>query len=201
DLRGWELAAPAYLQPGRYDRAPRAWTRAISMGGVTAGRLAARGEAYVFMDDGVVGPDAKADFERAVALDPDQPRAQYFLGVAELEAGHRDAALARWRALIARAPDDAPWVPGLKAGIANLEAGPAAAGEDASMIRGMVARLAARLEEEPGDLDGWLRLIHSYRVLGAHDKAAAALASARAAFAGDPEALESLTAAEAAPAN
>ena len=65
----------------------------------------------------------------------------------------------------------------------------------------MVAGLAARLEEEPGDLDGWLRLIRSYRVLGDHDKAAAALASARAAFAGNREALESLKAAEDAPAD
>ncbi len=201
DLRGWELVAPAYLKLGHFDRAARAWTRAMSVGGVTAGRLAARGEANVFADGGVVGPDAKADFERAVALDPDQPRAQYFLGVAELDAGHRDAALARWRALIARAPDGAPWVQGLKAGIANLEGGPEIAAEDASMIRGMVAGLAARLEEEPGDLDGWLRLIRSYRVLGDHDKAAAALASARAAFAGNREALESLKAAEDAPAD
>ncbi|MCF8470607.1 MAG: c-type cytochrome biogenesis protein CcmI, partial [Parvibaculum sp.] len=45
DLRGWELVAPAYLQLGRYDRAARAWPRAMPIGGVTAGRLAARGEA------------------------------------------------------------------------------------------------------------------------------------------------------------
>lgn len=42
------------------------------------------------------------------------------------------------------------------------------------MIRAMVARLAARLEEEPDDLDGWRRLANSYRVLGEDAKAAAA---------------------------
>ena len=30
----------------------------------------------------------------------------------------------------------------------------------------MVDRLAARLEETPDDLDGWLRLGNAYRVLG-----------------------------------
>ena len=46
--------------------------------------------------------------------------------------------------------------------------------ERSDMIRTMVARLAARLEEEPDDLEGWRRLANSYRVLGEDAKAAAA---------------------------
>ena len=38
--------------------------------------------------------------------------------------------------------------------------------EREAFIRGMVDRLRVRLEAEPDDLDGWLRLAHSYRVLG-----------------------------------
>jgi cytochrome c-type biogenesis protein CcmH len=37
--------------------------------------------------------------------------------------------------------------------------------EREAFIRGMVDRLRVRLEAEPDDLDGWLRLAHSYRVL------------------------------------
>jgi len=37
--------------------------------------------------------------------------------------------------------------------------------ERADMIRGMVSGLAARLQAEPDDLDGWLMLIRSYAVL------------------------------------
>lgn len=40
------------------------------------------------------------------------------------------------------------------------------------MIRGMVERLAAELEQKPDDLNGWLRLGRAYDVLGEHDKAA-----------------------------
>ncbi len=52
-------------------------------------------------------------------------------------------------------------------------AGPA--GEQREMIRGMVERLAARLESEPEDAAGWLRLGRAYAVLGE-------VANARAAY-------------------
>jgi len=65
------------------------------------------------------------------------------------------------------------------------------------MIRGMVEGLAARLADDPRDLEGWLRLIRSYRVLGEREQAEAALAKALDTFAGEPEALEQLRNAEA----
>ena len=40
------------------------------------------------------------------------------------------------------------------------------AGEQSAMIRSMVARLAARLEDEPEDIEGWRRLANAYGVLG-----------------------------------
>ena len=46
------------------------------------------------------------------------------------------------------------------------------------MIRGMVEGLASRLEENPDDLDGRLRLARAYKVLGERDKAREALAQA-----------------------
>ena len=43
------------------------------------------------------------------------------------------------------------------------------AAEQQEMIEGMVAGLAARLEDSPDDRDGWLRLARSYQVLGRLD--------------------------------
>jgi cytochrome c-type biogenesis protein CcmH len=54
------------------------------------------------------------------------------------------------------------------------------------MIKGMVARLETRLEEEPGDIDGWLRLARSRAVLGEPEAGIAALERALAANPGDP---------------
>jgi cytochrome c-type biogenesis protein CcmH len=53
------------------------------------------------------------------------------------------------------------------------------------MIEGMVARLAQRMAENGSDVDGWLRLIKAYSVLGERDKAQAAASSARNALAGN----------------
>jgi cytochrome c-type biogenesis protein CcmH len=50
--------------------------------------------------------------------------------------------------------------------------------QQAEMIRGMVDRLAARLEQEPNDVEGWRRLGQAYRVLNEPDKSKAAYAKA-----------------------
>jgi cytochrome c-type biogenesis protein CcmH len=61
------------------------------------------------------------------------------------------------------------------------------------MIQGMVERLSERLHGAGGsDVEGWLRLVRSYMVLGQTDKARAAVADARRALAGDPNKLRRL---------
>ncbi|MDA0665087.1 MAG: c-type cytochrome biogenesis protein CcmI, partial [Proteobacteria bacterium] len=47
-----------------------------------------------------------------------------------------------------------------------------------AMIEGMVAQLAEKLKENPGDIAGWTRLARSYAVLGQPEKARDALAGA-----------------------
>ena len=57
------------------------------------------------------------------------------------------------------------------------------------MVRGMVARLAERLKQDGSDVEGWLRLVRAYMVLGDKEKARAAAADARRALATDPDKL------------
>lgn len=71
-------------------------------------------------------------------------------------------------------------------------AGDLSAEDRAAMIEGMVAGLAERLKDEPKDLDGWLRLLRAYGVLGRREAAETAFADARAAFADDEAALARL---------
>ena len=52
--------------------------------------------------------------------------------------------------------------------------------ERAAMIRSMVKRLAGRLEENPGDREGWFRLARAYEVLGEMEKAGEARTRAEA---------------------
>jgi len=51
-------------------------------------------------------------------------------------------------------------------------------GEQQQMAEGMVARLAARLQQQPNNVDGWIMLMRSYRTLGREADARQALAKA-----------------------
>lgn len=68
--------------------------------------------------------------------------------------------------------------------------------ERAAQINAMIDGLAARLEENPEDLQGWLRLIRARSVQGKTDQARADIATARSVFESDPEALRALEQAE-----
>jgi cytochrome c-type biogenesis protein CcmH len=63
----------------------------------------------------------------------------------------------------------------------DVQAAQEMSGEDrAAFIQSMVDGLAARLEEEPGDLDGWVRLARAFTVLGNSEGALDAAERARA---------------------
>ena len=62
----------------------------------------------------------------------------------------------------------------------------------AAMIRGMVDGLAARLEQSPNDVEGWVKLIRSRKILGENDAAAEALHRALDIFNSAPQEKEKI---------
>jgi cytochrome c-type biogenesis protein CcmH len=198
DGAGWEVVAPVYMRLGRFNDAAQAWRKTIALNGDNATRESALGEALVASANGVVTDDALTAFQQAVAADPHEPKASYFLGLADEQAGRRDAAAAKWRALLDNAPQDAPWkdfvrdaLTRVTAAPATADAGGAAAGtgdaQRAEMIQGMVQRLADRLHASGGNVDEWLRLVQAYIVLGDRDKAKGAAADAKRALSDHPD--------------
>jgi cytochrome c-type biogenesis protein CcmH len=206
DGRGWSVLAPVLARVGRYDEAVRAYRNSIAYNGDSAERRADLGEAIVAASGGVVTAEAKSEFDRAVALNPDEAKASYFLGLAAEQGGRASDAASIWRAMLAKAPPDAPWRPLVQAALVRAggsavpklpdEAVAAAKGMNEAdrnaMIRGMVERLAERLKQHGDDVEGWLRLMRAYMVLGDRDKANSALADARRAVANDAERLRQL---------
>jgi len=205
DAAGWQLIGPIYMRLGRFDDAVVAFRKSLALNGETAGRLSALGEALVGAANGVVTDEAKKSFERAVALDAREPKARFFLGLADEQDGKREAAADKWRAMLKDAPPNAPWIGLVRESIARVTGEPVAgeapgpsqedmaAAQDmpeaqrTEMIRGMVAKLADRLHTDGSDVEGWLRLVRAYAVLGEREQAKGAAADAKKALAEHPD--------------
>ncbi|MBR1168420.1 MULTISPECIES: c-type cytochrome biogenesis protein CcmI [Bradyrhizobium] len=207
DGRGWNVLAPVLERLGRFDDAVRAYRNSLTYNGESAERRSDLGEAISAAAGGVVTAEAKAEFERARGLNADDPKANYFLGLAAEQDGRKEDAANIWRALLAKAPADAPWRALVQSSLARVGGGgtmPAlsdetvAASKDMAevdrnaMVRGMVDRLATRLKQNGDDVEGWLRLVRAYLVMGERDKAMGASVDARQAVASNAERLRQL---------
>lgn len=203
DGKAQELAGPVYLRLDRPDDSVKAYAAALRLLGEAPARRAAYAEALVAQAQGVIAPAARAAFEQALTGDPQNPKAQFYLGVGAEQAGDKAKALDIWRRLLANSPPDAIWTEMVRSRIARLTDGavpkppPEAAqtvaglppGERDAFIRSMVDGLAGRLAENGQDVEGWLRLMRSLSVLHEGERAKTALADARRSLAADPAAL------------
>ncbi len=207
----WTDLGQRYRAVGRFEDAVAALARAVGVSEGDPDIVATYAEALVEVASGIVSEQAREAFEQVQAARPSDPRPHYYLALARAQAGDDEGALADWQALLGASPADAPWRPLViqrvmeaaeRLGLDPEEAVPAAAGgpgadavtaaaelspdERADMIRGMVDGLAARLEQEPEDLAGWMRLAQAYRVMGRVDDAATALSRAADLAPDDP---------------
>ena len=218
DLRGWTLLAGAQARLGRFEDAAQSYARASALDPTDANLVSSYGETLAAASGGRITGDALEAFRKANRLNPEEPRARYYIGLYAQQQGQTAEALAIWRRLIAESPPEAPWVPLVRQRIAQAAAerpvpgpgttarqdgapapGPTsediAAAQEMSaddrqaMIRSMVERLEDRLAEEPNDVDGWLRLGRSWGVLGDTAKARDALAKAAELKPDDPAVL------------
>jgi cytochrome c-type biogenesis protein CcmH len=195
DPKGWLLLGRSYSSLGRFKESADAFAQAIERGTKDAAVQSAYGEALTMANDGAVPEPAVKAFEAALATDPQDTRARYYQALAKAQSGALDEALDLWVKLEADAPPGAPWLgtvgaridqtakalgrdpatlPGRR--LAAKPAGPSAEDMQAAanmspeerekFIRGMVDRLAQRLQQQPDDTDGWIMLATSYTTLG-----------------------------------
>jgi len=213
DGRGWEVVGPVYMRMGRFDDAVKARRNSLRLNGATADREADLGESLMAAANGVVTAESKAAFERALTHDPKHNKARFLLAVAAQQDGQPEKAAAIWQAMLQDVRPGSPWIGMVREALGQVEPPPpsgqtASAGgpspEDVAaanemrpedrnaMIRGMVERLAERLKRDGSDLEGWLRLLRAYTVLGDRDSALSALADARRALGQDADKLRRL---------
>ncbi len=197
NVDGWFLYARTAGSLGQWDQAVGAYRHLIDMGQDGADAQSGLGEMLVLQSNGIVTPAARDAFAAALKQHPANDVARYYVALADAQAGLPDRAIGQFQALLASVPEDSPMrqaiagrvqeaaraaghaMPELAKGTPAEPADAAAAAsndppneEQKTMIAGMVAQLADRLRDQPGDYDGWLRLGRAYAVMGNADAAA-----------------------------
>ena len=115
DAPAWQALGEAQFTRSAYAEAIAAYERAVRLSPEKAILWSALGEARVMASSRDPMPaEALADFRRAQAADPKDPRSRYFLAVRkDLDGDHRGA-ITDWLALLKDTPSDAPWRDDLK---------------------------------------------------------------------------------------
>lgn len=110
DAEGWQRLGWAYFEGGRHADATRAYRRATNLAPDNATFWSSLGEAVVMASERDPMPEEAAKaFDRAIALDPKEPRARYFLAVRKDLKDDHEGAIRDWLALLADTPPGAPW--------------------------------------------------------------------------------------------
>lgn len=110
DANAWHKLGAFLFQEGRFGDAAQALGNAARLDPEAAQLWSALGEARVMASEHDPMPDAALTaFRKAVALDPLDPRARYFLAVERDLSGDHDGALSDWLSLLEETPVDAPW--------------------------------------------------------------------------------------------
>ncbi|MFG6565487.1 c-type cytochrome biogenesis protein CcmI [Sulfitobacter sp. 1A13421] len=192
---GWMLLGQTYSKMGRYADAADAYRVVAQRPEADSAVFSMLAEVLIYAEQGVVTPEADTAIDRAYELDPSNPGAAFFKAVSLEQKGDEARAHETLVARLDDADRFFPWMEsfvgeanriGAKIGKAPISLADYAPKTSASgptqedienaqdmsveerqdFIRSMVERLATRLEDEPDDLDGWMRLGNAYSVLG-----------------------------------
>lgn len=225
DGEGFRMLGWSYVMTSRPDLAIAPYKRALALMPQSALVHSGYGEALVGVAKQTVTPEAKAQFDRAIALDPTEPRSRYFLALWQAQHGEERQALEKWVALANSGPADANWQTDLRRQIGETSAklgidvsarlkpsAPMAAAppvdssaaqvisalppaQQQASINQMVDGLAAKLKADPANAGRWVMLLRSRMVLKQGEQAGADLVTARRALANDKSGLASVDAA------
>jgi cytochrome c-type biogenesis protein CcmH len=200
------------LTLNRTNEAIDAYRRALELAPSEVEAVTGLADALLERSMGVVTPEVRQLMFRLAEINPDDPRPLYFAGLADAQAGDYNGALEQWRVLLENSPVDAPWRAQIEPSVVQaarslgidpepilaLAATPDPVEERAramaelspeertAEIRGMVQRLADRLEREGGSVEEWQRLGRSYLIMGERESAAGAFRNALAEEPDDP---------------
>jgi|TARA_R110002096_G_scaffold436096_2_gene667425 cytochrome c-type biogenesis protein CcmH len=160
------------------------------------------GESLIVASKERVTPAALVVLNRAAKMQPDHPGPKYYLALADYQAGDIEIAHRDWLEISKGLDAESPLKPlvdfwanragrelGTAQGLPETRAPSISAeqaetiqnmdeGEQAELIHQMVLQLAEKQAQNPGNIEGWLRLSRAYTVLGQRQDAIGAMQSA-----------------------
>ncbi len=120
DAAGWRMLGWSYYRTERFTEAANAYRQSTVADPKNAEGWSALGEALSLAGQGDVPAEAEAAFRKAVAIDPADPRARYFLAVKKDLSGDHKGAIDDWIALLKDTPAGAPWEGNVRQTIAQV---------------------------------------------------------------------------------
>ena len=215
DADGWRMLGWSQFNLQHFPESIEAYAKAVELDPNNTEYKSAYAEAITQGAQGIVTPKALGLIAEVLAKDPKDSRARFYDALSHEQSGDQKGALDRWLALYADAPADAGWRDDVKQRITELakatgtdvsgklampklpvapvtEQKPLGQGEKDAMVAGMIAKLAAKLEANPKDRDGWAMMIRSLAVTGDKKGADDALAKALDIFKDDKATVEGL---------
>lgn len=119
DAAGWTLLARAYSAMGRYDDAVSAYKVALPLAGESADLLADYADALAGRNKGKLSTEATRQINRALVLEPGNPKALALAGRAAFDAGDYAGAVRLWEKVERALPPDSALMEPLRASIAE----------------------------------------------------------------------------------
>jgi len=138
DAQGWMMLGRSYNVIGDYDKAAKAYDRALRLVGDNAELLADYADALAMAQGRKLAGEPYELVKRALKVDPNHYKALALAGTAEFEAGRYAAAAKYWERSVARLPPDSEFVANVRASI-----------EEARRRAGLPAEPVAKAPAQP----------------------------------------------------
>lgn len=115
DAKAWRRLGMAHYERGEFAQAAAALDRATQLIPNDANLWSLLGEARAKADErNPMPPEALAAFRKALAIDPKDPPARYYMAINKDLTGDHKGAIDDWFALLEDTPPGAPWEQGLR---------------------------------------------------------------------------------------
>lgn len=150
DAQGWVMLARSYTVLERYADAVPAYEQAVKLVADDPSLLADYADALGMRNNRVLGPDAVQVIERALTIDASHLKALSLAGSAAFSKKDYATAVSYWERLTQAAPAESPFLPEVRAGIAEArELGKLGPGPAATATATASASPAAAAETPP----------------------------------------------------